>query len=571
MSSDVPAISFDLTCEPWLLVLRDDGTEGEMSLLDLFAQADTLLRLVGDVPTQEFALLRLLLAVLHDAIDGPADLDAWQQLWEEGLPVEGPDGIAAYLDRHRDRFDLLHPQAPFFQTAGLRTAKDEVFALDRLVADVPNGSQFFTMRARGAQRLSFAEAARWVVHAHAYDTSGIKTGAVGDTRAKKGKVYPLGVGWAGNLGGVFVEGASLRETLLLNLVAFDTDNLRIDPIEDRPAWRREPAGPAETNALELSRRPAGVRDLYTWQSRRVRLAYDRDGVHGVVLAYGDPLSPRNLHQREPMTSWRRSPVQEKKLDLAQVYLPREHDSSRSAWRGLGALVAGRAPGADQRNEAAAIVRPRILDWVARLTVEGDFEPDYLVRARLVAAEYGTQQSVIDEMVDDSVAMPVVLLHERDTRLGQAAIDAVADADTGVGVLGDLAADLARAIGADPEPARARATHHGYGLLDGPFREWLAALDPQRTPQEQRAAWQDEARRLLARLGAQEVADAGEGAWEGRVIQTGKGQELWLCAPRADATFRYRLRKELPGTAPTPEGESDELTGRAPTESLEASR
>ncbi|MGI5200164.1 type I-E CRISPR-associated protein Cse1/CasA [Spirillospora sp. CA-108201] len=564
-------MSFDLTREPWLLVLRDDGTEGEMSLLDLFAQADTVRRLVGDVPTQEFALLRLLLAVLHDAIDGPADLDAWQQLWEEGLPVDGADGIAAYLDRHRDRFDLLHLQAPFFQTAGLRTAKDEVFALDRLVADVPNGSQFFTMRARGAQRLSFAEAARWVVHAHAYDTSGIKTGAVGDTRAKKGKVYPLGVGWAGNLGGVFVEGANLRETLLLNLVAFDTDNLRIDPIEDRPAWRREPAGPAETDTLELSRRPAGVRDLYTWQSRRVRLAYDRDGVHGVVLAYGDPLSPRNLHQREPMTSWRRSPVQEKKLDLAQVYLPREHDSSRSAWRGLGALVAGRAPGAEQRNEAAAIVRPRILDWVARLTVEGDFEPNYLVRARLVAAEYGTQQSVIDEMVDDSVAMPVVLLHECDTRLGQAAIDAVADADTGVGVLGDLAADLARAIGADPEPARARATHHGYGLLDGPFREWLAALDPQRTPQEQRAAWQDEARRLLARLGAQEVADAGEGAWEGRVIQTGKGQELWLCAPRADATFRYRLRKELPGTAPTPEGESDELTGRAPTESLEASR
>ncbi|MGI5325090.1 type I-E CRISPR-associated protein Cse1/CasA [Actinomadura nitritigenes] len=564
-------MSFDLTSEPWLLVLRDDGTEGEVSLLDLFAQADTVRRLVGDVPTQEFAVLRLLLAVLHDAIDGPADLDAWQQLWEEGFPVDGPDGIAAYLDRHRERFDLLHPQAPFFQTAGLRTAKDELFALDRLVADVPNGSQFFTMRARGAQRLSFAEAARWVVHAHAYDTSGIKTGAVGDTRAKKGKVYPLGVGWAGNLGGVFVEGANLRETLLLNLVAFDTDNLRIDALEDRPAWRRESCGPAETGALELSRRPVGVRDLYTWQSRRVRLAYDRDGVHGVVLAYGDPLSPRNLHQREPMTGWRRSPVQEKKLDLAQVYLPREHDSSRSAWRGLGALVAGRAPGHEQRNEAAAIVRPRILDWVARLTVEGNFEPDYLVRARLVGAEYGTQQSVIDEMVDDSVAMPVVLLHERDTRLGQAAIDAVADADAAVSVLGDLAADLARAIGADPEPARARATHQGYGLLDGPFREWLAALDPQKTPQEQRAAWQDKARKLLARLGDQEVADAGEGAWEGRVFQTGKGQELWLSAPRADATFRYRLRNALPGTAPAPEGKSDELTGRAPAESLEASR
>lgn len=43
-----------------------------------------------------------------------------------------------------------------------------------------------------------------------------------------------------------------------------------------------------------------------------------------------------------------------------------------------------------------------------------------------------------------------------------------------------------------------------------------------------------------------------------MIQTGKGQELWLNAPRADATFRYRLRKALPGTAPEPneaEGET----------------
>ncbi|MEU8124933.1 type I-E CRISPR-associated protein Cse1/CasA [Spirillospora sp. NPDC049024] len=566
MSSDLSAASFDLIREPWLPTLRADGTEDQLSLLDVFAQAGDVRRLVGDVPTQEFALLRLLLAVLHDAVNGPVDLMHWQQLWDEGLPVDGPAGIAAYLDRHRHRFDLLHSETPFFQTAGLRTAKNEVASLDRLVADVPNGSQFFTMRARGVERLSFAEAARWVVHAHAFDTSGIKTGAVGDPRAKGGKVYPLGVGWAGNLGGVFVEGANLRETLLLNLIAFDSDNLRVDPEQDSPAWRHPTPGPTEMDPLELSRRPAGVRDLYTWQSRRIRLVFDDTGIHGVVLGYGDPLSPRNQHLREPMTSWRRSPAQEKKHGLAQVYLPREHDPSQGAWRGLGALVAGRAPGAEQRKEAAAIVRPRILDWVSRLTVEGDFPVDFLVRARLVGAQYGTQQSVIDEVIDDAVAMPVVLLHQRDTRLGQAAIDAVGDADNAVNVLGDLAADLARAVGAAPEPARTRAMRQGYGMLDGPFRTWLAALRPQEPPQPQREAWQDEARAIVTQLGAQEVTDAGDGAWEGRVVQTGKGQELWLTSARADATFQYRLRKALPGTAP----DRDETAGEAPKEPLEAS-
>lgn len=551
MSSDLRPC-FDLTREPWLPVLRNDGTEAELSLADVFAQAGEIRRLVGDVPTQEFALVRLLLAVLHDVVEGPADLDAWQELWEGGLPLDGADGIAAYLDRHRDRFDLLHPNAPFFQTPGLQTGKKEIASLDRLVADVPNGTLFFTMRARGVERLPFAEAARWVVHAHAFDTSGIKTGAVGDPRVKGGRVYPLGTGWAGNLGGVFVEGDNLRETLLLNLIAFDTDNLHIDTDQDHPAWRHPVSGPAELEPLELSRRPTGMRDLYTWQSRRVRLAFDEDGVHGVVLAYGDPLSARNQHQREPMTGWRRSPAQEKKLDLPQVYMPREHDPGMSAWRGLGALVAGRAPGMEQRHEAAEIVRPRILDWIARLTVEGGFPEDFLVRARLVGAQYGTQQSVIDEMVDDAVAMPVVLLHERDTRLGQEAIDAVADAEAAVRVLGDLAADLARAVGADPEPARTHATRNGYGMLDGPFRAWLAALTPEAVPQSQRAAWQDTAHTIVARLGAQEVTDAGDAAWEGRVIQTGKGQELWLTASRADATFRYRLRKVLPGIAPEPQ-------------------
>ncbi|GAA0966152.1 type I-E CRISPR-associated protein Cse1/CasA [Acrocarpospora macrocephala] len=533
--------SFDLTRRPWLPVQYKSGAEGELSLQDVFARAGELRRLVGDIPTQEFALLRLLLAILHDAIDGPCDLDDWQELWENGLPA---DVITGYLDGS-DRFDLLHPTRPFFQTAGLNTATGEVSSLDRIVADVPNGAPFFTMRARGTQRLGFAEAARWLVHAHAFDTSGIKTGAVGDPRVKGGKVYPQGVAWAGTLGGVLVEGKDLRETLLLNLVAFDTDNLRIDSENDRPAWRRPCPGPSQAAPLELSKRPAGMRDLYTWQSRRIRLAYDAQGVYGVILAYGDPLAAHNRHQHEPMTGWRRSAAQEKKLGLAQVYLPREHDPSRSAWRGLGALIAGRAQGADQRDEAAAIVRPRILDWVARLTVEGPLPADFPIRARLYGAIYGTQQSVIDEIVDDEIAIAVVLLHDRDRGLGQAAIDGVSDAENAVTVLGDLAADLARAAGAESEPPKTAARALGFATLDGSFRDWLAGLRSGDLPEERRKAWQQQALQLIKRLGTELVKSAGDAAWRGRLIETRKGHELWLTAARADLTFHARLRKALP--------------------------
>ncbi|MFI6713495.1 type I-E CRISPR-associated protein Cse1/CasA [Nonomuraea sp. NPDC050478] len=544
MLNDSAAPSFDLTRERWLPVQRRDGREEEVSLREVFAQAGELRRLVGDVPTQEFALLRLLLAIVHDAIDGPLDLEEWQEFWDAGLPVERVHG---YLDQHRDRFDLLDPGQPFFQTSGLQTTRGDMTSLDRLVADVPNGAPFFTMRARGVDRLSYAEAARWVVHAQAYDTSGIKTGVVGDPLVKGGKAYPRGVAWAGRLGGVLIEGANLQQTLLLNLVAFDTDNLRIDAAHDRPAWRRPPTGPGQADELELARRPAGLRDLYTWQSRRIRLAFDAEGVFGAILSYGDPLDAHNMHQYEPMTGWRRSEAQEKKLGLPQVYMPREHDRSRSAWRGLGALVTGRAPGWEQRKEAAQVVRPRILGWAARLAVEGELPLDLLIRARLFGAEYGTQQSVIDEIIDDAVAMPLVLLYEEDQRLGQTAINAVGDAEDAVTVLGDFAADLARAAGAETDTAKEAARSLGFSTLDGPFRDWLRHLTPQNDPEERRAAWQSQAHRLISRLAGDLLLAAGDPAWEGRVIEV-KGRPFWLSASQADLSFRFRLRRALPMAA-----------------------
>ncbi|WP_017587081.1 type I-E CRISPR-associated protein Cse1/CasA [Nocardiopsis ganjiahuensis] len=551
--------TFDLTRSPWVPVLRNDGTEAELSLTEVFEQAADVRRLVGDVPTQDFALLRLLLAVLHDALDGPQEIEDWGDLWEEGLPLEE---LRAYLDTHRERFDLLHPRIPFLQVADLHTGKGEYSALDRMVADVPNGARFFTMRAHGARRLGHAEAARWVVHAHAYDPSGIKSGAEGDPRVKGGKGYPQGVGWAGNLGGVYAEGDDLCQTLLLNLIAFDTPNLETatEPGRDRPAWAHPPTTAAPLEPVEAASRPHGLRDLYTWQSRRLRLHHDTEGVHGVLLAYGDPLTPRNMHPREPMSAWRRSPAQEKKLRETTVYLPREHDPTRAAWRGLGALVTGKVRGADQRQEAAEKVRPRVLEWIARLTVDGYLPRGYLLRARLVGAVYGTQQSVIDEIVDDAVAMPVVLLHERNRELAREAVDAVTDAEDAVTALGDLATGLAQAAGAESDGPRATARDRAFGDLDAPFRNWLSELvpaagtadgaedplDDPRYPTEQRREWQLTVRATVARLGDELIESASEASWEGRVLQTKSGA-FWLNTSSADLRFRRALRASLPLT------------------------
>lgn len=527
-------LSFDLTGRPWIGVLRCDGSQDELSLGQVFAQAGDLRCVVGELATQEFSLVRLLLAVAHDALDGPGDLEDWADLWGDPACFAP---IQAYLEQQRERFDLLHPVTPFLQTAGLRTAKDEVFSLNRIVADVPAGEPFFSARMPDVERLTFAEAARWVVHVHAYDTSGIKTGMAGDGRVKGGKVYPLGTGWAGGLGGVFVEGGTLRETLLLNLVAADTEGLGFS-CGDRPAWRREPCGPGSDG-----RSPTGLRDLYTWQSRRVRLHHDADGVHGVVLGYGDPLISRNMHVSEPMTAWRRSPAQEKKLGQSPVYLPLEHDPDRSAWRGIAALLADRLENAGGA-EGVSRLRPRILEWVARLVTEGHVPRRSLVRARVAGVRYGTQQSVVDEVIDDRLEMPLVLLHRQDPAYAGQAIAAAEDADRAVRALGDLAADLARATGAEQEGPKSAARAVGFDALDQPYRGWLSAMAQAPDPFEHRYVWQREVRQVVRRLGDRLIAAAGDAAWEGRMHTDNKGGTHWLNAGLADVWFRGRLARAL---------------------------
>ncbi|MFJ2821661.1 type I-E CRISPR-associated protein Cse1/CasA [Streptomyces toxytricini] len=514
---------FDLVSRPWLGVQLCDGSTAEFSLKEVFARAAEVRRIVGDLPTQEFALMRLLLAILHDAVDGPPDLDAWQDLSESPQPLTA---VGPYLDRHRERFDLLHPTRPFFQVADLRTQKDEVFSLNRIVADVPNGDAFFTMRRPGVERLTFAEAARWLVHAQAFDTSGIKSGAVGDPRVKGGKGYPQGVAWAGTIGGLFAEGDNLQETLLLNLIPADSTAVTTAE-DDRPAWRRGQCGPQIQD--DLTTRPTGPRDLYTWQSRRIRLHHDGTAVHGVVLSYGDPLPVADAHRHEPLSGWRRSAPQEKKLGRSPVYMPRQHDPARSAWRSLASLlvsVGEEQPG--QRGEPAPYLRAGVLKWIAELTHERLLPRDLLIRPRLIGAVYGTQQSVIDEVVDDAFAMPVVLLHEQDRRYAQQAVAAVEDSTKAVNALGDLAADLAAASRMPAEAPRDTARDLGFGLLDGPYRQWLAGLGDAADPADARAVWQRTAYWILRDAAATLLADAGD---------TG-----WLDHARSERIFHARLNK-----------------------------
>ncbi|WP_412538634.1 type I-E CRISPR-associated protein Cse1/CasA [Longispora sp. K20-0274] len=527
-------MSFDLTSCPWILVQRFNGRVEEVSVPQLFAEANEIRAVVGELPTQSFAVLRVLLAILHRSVDGPSSPGAWQRLWSaKTLPLADVEG---YLEDWRHRFDLLSGQAPFFQVPDLRTAKDEVFGLERLIADVPTGEPFLTGR-WGAELRSLrpAEAARWVVHCQAFDVSGIKSGAVDDDRVKGGKGYPIGTGFTGTLGGLFVEGDTLHDTLLLNLVPDGLDYVRRDT-DDAPAWERDPDGPGSD-----SPQPTGLLSLYTWQSRRIRLFGDAEAVTGVLITNGDKLPVANLHQMEPMSPWRRSPNQEKALKIPTVYVPRGHLAGRALWRGLESLLPGTASRSRQAD-APTVVDPGVLEWLGTATNREFLDSSVRVRLHAVGAVYGTQQSVIDELIDDTLTMSARVLASAD--LAVAARDAAADAEAAVKCLTGLAVNLLRAAGLREdkgfEGARERVSQAAYSDLDQQFRRWVATLDSDMDVARARTVWQQVALRVVRSHGDRLVDTAGPAAWVGRDVD-GKPFSSGL----ADVWFRRSLHQALP--------------------------
>ena len=59
---------FNLLDEPWICVMKENGEVKELSLMDVLLHAHQYRRLAGELPTQDVAVLRLLLAVLQTVV-----------------------------------------------------------------------------------------------------------------------------------------------------------------------------------------------------------------------------------------------------------------------------------------------------------------------------------------------------------------------------------------------------------------------------------------------------------------------------------------------------------------------
>lgn len=389
---------FDLVTEPWVPVTTLDGDRRELGLRELLLRAHEIRRVVGETPPMTAALHRLLLAFVHRAYR-PADEDAWSDLWNaRALPGEE---LEEYLREHGAAFDLFHPRRPFLQCPEVASCGASTAA--KLVPGRAAGNNvtlFDHTLAGEVVLLDPAQAARWLVTLQVWDPGGMKTPYTKDKSSERAPCNHFGV--------VLVEGANLKETLLLNTFHYAPayGSPRRTAIGDRPVWEEPDPPDPEPGA----RHQRGWTDLLTWPTRRVWLSTARvDGglrVDGVVITPGTRLLDR-LDEVELMAAFR-TPTSKGKPKAGAPLVPVRLYEDRGVWRHSVEFL---LPGTRHR------LRPQALEHIAELVEAGVVPEDTVYTLRVFGQQLDKNASVVESWAEEQVPAPVALLRADDGSVG----------------------------------------------------------------------------------------------------------------------------------------------------------
>ena len=540
---------FNLCNEPWIPVLYVSGQTQEVSLKQLFDESNSIRKIHSGDATTDVAILGVAVVIFFRAVlenkEEYGELYREPKKWIQNISLGGSEQlyfVQDYLKKYQDRFNLFDAERPFMQVADLHTSKGEVKPVSRLVLD--SESEYFSMRAEQAlTSLSYAEAARYLVTVQAYDYSGIKSGAVGDPRVKGGKGYPLGVGWYGTTGKIIVHGENLIETLLycidyeqlLNVEKVKGKSHRI-ALQDKSVWERELPDTAAPRAYKggdptkYKGEPApaaGMCEILTWQSRRVRLFPENGRVTGVLVSNGDKWFDRNTYT-DPLTAYRFSKNQSTQTN--PVWMPKAHSAERTLWRGVDALL--------MRLDSSQIKQDKPAPVIRQISSGKYFPAGAKANVQLVGMVYGNQSAVIEGTIDESLSLELALLTEQGARISTTVRENIQITMDAAIALGQYAGNLLRAAGKEYE-FRPSVTESILHRMEDEFRSWLADLSVSDDVSTQAAKWQSKVRRILEDEADQLAVSAGPKAAIGTIYD----EQLYTTA-KARRQFGGRLYKLL---------------------------
>lgn len=455
---------FNLIDEKWIRVRDKNCTVTEVSLKEVLLNAHEYTALAGELPTQDIAVLRVLLAVLHTVfsrVDLQGDpialknkddaFNQWKSIWDNGKIPEKP--ICDYFDEWHDRFWLVHPERPFWQVASLDSGT--YYSAAKLNGEISESANKIRMFSKFSQEekttMSFSQAARWILHFNGFDDTSAKPTKEGSAN---GKLPSPGAGWLGKIGLTIVTGHTIFETMMYNLIMVRNDMIES---EERPVWEAN-VRTAERTEIPI---PNNLAELYTLQSRRILLDVKNDSVIGLKMIGGDFFNKDNAFA-EPMTVW----TIPKKDN--EAYTPKRHNIEKRLWREFSSFYPE-----NERSTAGTILWFR--NYVSRV-----LKRNQMITTLIASAQYGDKDFYIDNIYSDSLSMSVGILAEKGKDWRNRINKEIEKCNEVAKKVYFFAMNVHIANGGDTEDTEIGKTakEQFFYKLDIPFREWLVSIDPE---------------------------------------------------------------------------------------------
>lgn len=528
-------IEFNLLREPWIRVMRQDCRVEEVSLTDALLHAHEYKGLAGELPTQDAAVLRLLLAVLHavferSGIDGEeseietADdaVDRWAELWDNGQFPEKP--LTDYLDAQQDNFWLFHPTRPFWQIPDIpecasRPQSEPIQKLNGAVSESGHKLRLFAERS-GIEKKSLtnAETARWLICMNQYDDNTLKTG--------------LGVALLGQFLAIFAKGDTLFQTLMLNFVLV---NQHGEPWEEigKASWEQQINFDEAAKTIAYPNDPVAI---LSYHARYGKLTKKGEKLDCYKTPKGG-ICYEHISWNEQMAIWKHNKEKDEWFILKSL-------GGKPAWREFCAVInEGRKDSRLEDRKDSLLVQ-----WHHDLIREGRIDKRKMLRYEFVEIAYDTtQHSSVENICSDSLSLHLNLLSDLGEVYRRRITDMVARCDKAAECIGHLAADLFLASGGDTEkkanPSKIVKEHYYYEI-DVPFRKWLVSLDADDSPEVRKHKindWCQQADAIAQRIAEQMVQDAGQPAFIGKMVSIGKDKKKYYSSSLAMKYFRLNMK------------------------------
>lgn len=555
---------FNLLEEAWISVVVDDrGTTREVSLKDLFKNAHQYRCLAGETRTQNFALLRVLLAVLHTVYSRFDDsgavydqltlddrwvpqaevdiadqedykvalIETWVNLWELGKFTES---VQNYLEKWRDHFYLFDDKYPFFQVLSTDIASDKISKkeassvagknMNRLISESGNKVALFSPKSdydNNKSRLNEAEIARWLITYQGY------TGLADKVIFGKEK-YKSSKGWLFDIGGIYLEGDNLFETLMLNCLLSHPETQYRYTIQ-KPCW--EFTGEEKIDQYFSEKPIDNLAELYTIWSRAIFIdpQFDLSDPFFIQIVKLPDLEHENQFL-EPMTLWRFNKKE-------GYYTPRKHPANQAVWRSFG-LVAMPSSYSDEQR------RPGVIDWLNKL-VEDELIPDKLMTLQAVSMlddGNATSWLPVDEICDFLNLNDFILTDLEENHWVPRINETVEQTKKVVGfTYRNYLSDLLKIRNKKDTGEMHQQVETLFKQMDQPFREWLRSIEISDSKDKKIVQWYDQLFKIVKNQAEWHVLHASRRDFIG-VKEGDQGESFNIIS--AYNKFYYFLCKEL---------------------------